>query len=231
MLETEETFERVILTTADGSHTLFVPSMNEHYHSYHGALEESQYVYIQQGLYPLIEREYKHIRILEIGLGTGLNALLTSLQAEENQIPIFFTSVEAFPLQRDEYEKLNYPDLITHAKAMNEYNAIHESEWGSIQQINAYFSLNKVNSKIEDFACGKEQYDLIYFDAFAPNKQPELWTDEMFAKIFKAMRPGGILVTYCAKSDVRRSMLSAGFGVERLQGPPHKREMLRANKA
>lgn len=223
--------KREIVTTADGSATIFLPEWNEHYHSKHGALQEAYHVFMKTGLDYFIEisKPTAPISILEMGFGSGLNCLISLLEAQKKQISIEYTGVEAYPVSMEELEKLNYPALFREEDAEKLFRRIHEAEWGQNVTITNFFSLVKRQAffkSIEEV----DVYDLIFFDAFGPRVQPKLWTEEMFGKMFKALRSGGVLVTYSAKGSVRRAMEAVGFSVERLPGPPGKREMLRASR-
>lgn len=212
--------------TADGSFTIYVPEMDEHYHSVKGALTESQHIFIDMGLK---HSPVTNPHILEIGLGTGLNCFLTLLTAEEIQRKIHYTGIERYPLSMEIIHQLNYPTLINRGHD-TDYFAIHEAEWGTDANLTPWFTLHKIEG---DFTCYDFEggYDIIYFDAFAPEKQPEMWEQSLFDKLYQALNDGGILTTYCAKGVVRRMLQSAGFVVERLPGPPGgKREILRATK-
>lgn len=213
--------------TADGSHTLFVPHLNEHYHSVNGAVQESMHVFINEGLYHCRQGT---VSIFEVGFGTGLNAFLTLLESEKLGKTIHYTSIEAYPLALDIVQKLNYKDL-SDTKA-DLYNKIHEAEWGNEIQITPTFFLTKIKSDFTsfDFASYQNNFDLIYFDAFAPDKQPSMWSQELFDNLYNISKNGAILTTYCAKGIVRRTMQQSGYQTERLPGPPGKREMLRATK-
>lgn len=212
--------------TADGSYTLYVPELDEHYHSVKGALTESQHIFINMGLN---HSPVTNPHILEIGFGTGLNALLTLLTAKETGRAIHYTSIERFPLSMEVIEKLDYPSLFGKT-AEADYLAIHNAEWGKDIPVSTYFTLHKIEGDFTSYAFPKG-YDLIYFDAFAPEKQPEMWQQSLFNALYDVLNEGGILTTYCAKGIVRRMLQAAGFVVERLPGPPGgKREILRANK-
>ncbi len=219
--------ERKIITTADGSHSLFIPSMDENYHSVHGAIGESMHVFIKAGLQQCKQR---HIRILEIGFGTGLNALLTLNETSENNISIHYTGIEKYPLTKEEYSELNYPDILGE-EYKDSFLKMHTCEWEKDIEIKENFILRKVKADLtlHEFIEGNK-FDLVYFDAFAPNKQPDLWNIGIYKKIYNNCSEGAILVTYCAKGIVRRELVSAGFTAERLPGPPGKFEMLRAIK-
>lgn len=234
--------------TADGSYTLYVPELDEHYHSVKGALTESRHIFIETGL--------KHSlapapRILEIGLGTGLNALLSLITAEAIQKKIHYTGIERFPLSEETLRKLDYPGIIGR-QYENSYYAIHRAAWEEDVPLSPWFTLHKIkgdftrlfdpHADAHEATCPEKEtdrhpelpgssYDLVYFDAFAPEKQPEMWKQTLFDHLYKVLVPGGILTTYCAKGVVRRMLQAAGFTVERLPGPPRgKREILRATK-
>ena len=214
--------------TEDGSHTLFVPERNEHYHSTHGAIQESMHVYIDAGLRHCVKSE---VKVLEIGFGTGLNAFLTLLEAEKNSRKIDFTSLELYPVSITDAEKLNYAELIDPTRK-EVFNELHKTGWGKWNQVALYFSLLKMRldfSNPSNFHP-ENKFDVVFFDAFAPEKQPEMWTQAIFDKIYSVSSNNAILTTYCAKGSVRRMLQAAGFLVERLPGPPGKREMLRAVK-
>ena len=223
----DKIFTPTLIESEDGSHTLFVPELDEHYHSIHGAIQESKHVFIETGLKALPEN-LKEINILEIGFGTGLNAFLTLLIAEETGKKINYTGLELYPLPAEIAAKLNYASILAPDKE-NLFRALHQIPWEKNDNITENFTFQKLNTSASDIDF-KNTFHLVYFDAFAPEKQPELWSTEVFKKMHDALLPGGILVTYCAKGQVRRNMLEAGFIVERLPGPPHKREMLRARK-
>ncbi len=217
---------RQIIITSDGSHTFFVPSLDEHYHSIHGALQESRHVFIKSGLESL--HVSKSINILEIGFGTGLNALLAMQFAHQNQINVLFTSLEKYPLQKGEFSQLNYGHVL--GKAWIPYfQKLHECPWGQTVPISESFLLKKINADLLTVSFN-ETYDIIFFDAFGPDKQPELWSVAIFEKLYHCLQNLGVLVTYSAKGQVRRNLTASGFEVERLPGPPGKREMLRATK-
>lgn len=218
--------KRTIITTTDGSHTVEIPEWHVTYHSRHGAVQESMHVFIESGLRHVLRRENtpRPIRIFEMGLGTGLNVLLTVIEAEREKVSVQYTAVEAYPLQEQEWRALNYGGNETEKDWLRN---IHEAAWGEEVVISEYLTLIKEQKKLADFTPA-EGVHLIYYDAFAPAAQPELWTREVFEKLHHVLYPDGVLVTYCAKGDVRRAMLAAGFSVEKIPGPPGKREMVRA---
>lgn len=206
----------IVRTTADGSPTLFIPALDEHYHSMNGAIRESRHVYIDAAFK---QQRKPEIHLLEMGFGTGLNALLTAVEARNGKIAVFYTALEKFPLPDDILDRLNYPE-------QGLFQTIHRVAWENFEPVNAYFHLKKVQTDFNDFDF-PDCYDVVYYDAFAPDKQPEAWSAALFEKLFAAMNRGGIMTTYCAKGNVRRMIWQAGFVVERLPGAPGKREMLR----
>ncbi|MEX0290808.1 MAG: tRNA (5-methylaminomethyl-2-thiouridine)(34)-methyltransferase MnmD [Flavobacteriaceae bacterium] len=218
--------KRKIITTSDGSRTIHIEEWNEHYHSKHGAIQEAYHVFIEAGLSTV---KQSSLAILEMGFGTGLNAFITLLEAEKKKLQIDYTGVEAFPVLSVELEQLNYIEYLNADTYKECFSTMHSSSWEEHHQISPYFKLIKQQ---RNFGEVEEQnrYDLVYFDAFGARVQPELWTTKMFQKMYRALKSGGILVTYSAKGSVRRAMQSVGFKVERLPGPPGKREMLRAIK-
>lgn len=220
--------KRKIIITDDGSTTIHLPDLDEQYHSKHGAIQEAYHVFVNTGLgYLLKQMQPNPLKILEIGFGTGLNAFITLLEADKNKIPISFTGIEAYPISSLEIQKLNYPLLLNSTEAY--FKKLHQSQWEKQISISTYFSILKRKqffSEIND----KNNCHLIYFDAFGARVQPELWTEQIFKKMHTALKKGGVLVTYSAKGSVRRAMQTVGFEVERLPGPPGKREMLRAHK-
>jgi len=219
--------DKEFVITEDGSHTIYLPEMDEHYHSTHGAIQESLHIYINQGLLQVAKQE---ISILEIGFGTGLNAYLTYAYSENKKLKINYFSIEKFPLGETDYLKLNYPKNI-----FPEYSAvfekIHRSGWNKIVEISPEFSLQKVHADLLSFEFNQlPQFDLVYYDAFAPGKQPEMWTDKIIQKVSASVKKDGILVTYCAKGSVRRAFSAAGFQMDRIPGPTGKKEILRGKK-
>jgi len=214
-----------IVKTKDGSHTLYVPELNEHYHSIHGALQESEHIFIKSGFDFVAANP---VRIFEVGFGTGLNAYLTALRCLEGKREVFYTSIEKYPLDDDIVKELNYTRLA--GKERPEiFRSIHSSAWGSAQKIIANFTLTKINADLTSSEPGG-QFDIIYFDAFGPGKQPEMWTPDIMKKMSAVAAPGCVLVTYSVKGDVKRNLLKAGFEVNLLPGPPGKRHILRAIK-
>ncbi len=208
------------MITADGSSTIYLPDWDEQYHSKHGAVQEAYHVFIKNGLRQL---EKEEINILEIGFGTGLNCFITYL---EHTCKINYIGVEAYPISQEEKAQLNYVEKLKAIEQKAVFDKIHSVNWGEKQIISEDFSLVKRQQFFQNID-DKNAFDLVYFDAFGARVQPELWTEAIFKKIYIAMKKGGILVTYAAKGSVRRAMEASGFKVERLPGPPGKREMLR----
>jgi tRNA U34 5-methylaminomethyl-2-thiouridine-forming methyltransferase MnmC len=222
----EKSPEIKLLTTEDGSHTLYVPDIDESYHSSHGAMQESEYIFIKAGL---DQCPKKNISVLEVGFGTGLNAFLTLLEAEKKKLNIQYCSLEKYPIGMENVIELNYPDLIDPSrKAL--FGMLHYWQWNKPVQLTPDFLLQKIHTDFTEYNFDN-QFDVVFFDAFSPDKQPEMWTEQQFRKIFNACYPNAVLTTYCAKGAVRRAMIAAGFSVERLPGPPGKREILRARKS
>ena len=226
--------------TEDGSHTLFSEMAGQTYHSSHGAVQESRHIFISQ-----LSTLNSQLSVLEIGFGTGLNALLSAQYADEHDVKIEYTTIELYPLEREVYQELNYGRLLGDEEL---FLRLHEAEWNvGLQSVTPNFSINKYKCDIVEFLTLNSQiyrqrlkdlrfstfnlsFDMVYFDAFSPDAQPELWTEDVFRNVYRLMNDGGVLTTYCAKGDVRRAMLEAGFRVEKLQGPPGKRHILRAIK-
>ena len=219
--------ERKLIVTEDGSHTIAIPELNVTYHSIHGAIQESKHVFIEAGLNYVLNTSPQKLSIMEMGLGTGLNVLLTAIEAEKYDVNIHHTAIEQFPISLDEAKRLNYAKALHHKDL---FQKIHASEWGKDLFLSEHFIIRKENVDLANY-LSSNQVDLVYYDAFAPAAQPELWTKEIFQKLFFLLKPNGVLVTYCSKGDVRRAMIAAGFIVKKLPGPPGKREMLRAIKA
>ncbi|HEY9184883.1 MAG TPA: tRNA (5-methylaminomethyl-2-thiouridine)(34)-methyltransferase MnmD [Salegentibacter sp.] len=222
--------ERKIIKTADGSVTIHLPEWDEQYHSKHGAVQEAQHVFIKMGLHHFLKQNLKpQISILEIGFGTGLNAFITFLEVQKLPLQFKYTGVEAYPVTSEEIAALNYAENLSAEKENWALQKMHDSPWEKPLQISANFCLLKLQQKF-DKINSKDEFDIIYFDAFGARVQPELWTEEIFKIMYAALKKEGILVTYSAKGSVRRALQSVGFIVERLPGPPGKREMLRATK-
>lgn len=213
-----------IITTSDGSHTLRNVSLDETYHSRHGAMQESTHVFIRHGLqFFHTHNASERISILEIGFGTGLNALLSLQYASQYNISIRYTTLEAFPLSEGIWSKLNYADS---GKDQDQFRALHTAVWEDEVSVTPQFTLLKRKVTLQDAVLDKK-YDIIYFDAFAPSVQPELWSRDMLEKVAAVLHPGGVFVTYSAKGQLKRDLRSLGLEVESLPGPPGKNEMVR----
>jgi len=219
--------KREILITSDGSTTIHLPEWNEQYHSKHGAIQEAYHVFIDKGLNAF--KPSMHLSILEIGFGTGLNAFITYLASEKCGREINYVGIEAYPVENEEIFKLNYVKELKVNNKKSIFDEMHASSWEEMHQISNKFRLIKRQQFFHEIN-DVNQYNLIYFDAFGARVQPELWTAAIFKKMHDALVQNGILVTYSAKGSVRRAMQEVGFVVERLPGPPGKREMLRAIK-
>ncbi|MEZ5000979.1 MAG: tRNA (5-methylaminomethyl-2-thiouridine)(34)-methyltransferase MnmD [Bacteroidales bacterium] len=211
--------------TLDGSDTLFSHEFDDHYHSTNGAIGESAHIFIKGGLLACGKDE---ISVFEVGFGTGLNALLTALSANEKEITVHYTAIEKYPLREELVSGLNYCDILGGDSA-GIYNAITGSPWGKPFPVSKFFSITRIEDDLLSY-IPTETYDLVYFDAFGPEKQPEMWTDEVIRKVAGAIREGGVFVTYSARGSLRRTLQSCGFATERLPGPPGKREFTRATR-
>ncbi len=228
--------QQQLITTEDGSHSIFVKDLNEVYHSRFGAINESMHVFIEAGfqfLQPLSTSKVLsglRTNILEVGFGTGLNAYLTLKQCLKTGNQVNYVTLEPFPIKKDIWQQLNYPEIIKLPGGEKTFRELHNCEWEKSIEIHPRFSMRKHLSGIEKIELKDDFFNLVYFDAFAPEIAPELWTLSVFQKIFKAVKRGGVFVTYSAKGAVRRALQSAGFEVERIPGPKGKREMLRAIK-
>ena len=224
-----------IQVTEDGSHTLFSEMAGQTYHSSHGAVQESRHIFISQLMGQQSMVNGQQLSVFEIGFGTGLNALLTAQWARENGVKVDYTTIELYPLKEEVYRELNYGKLLGDDEL---FLQLHEAEWDmGLVEVTENFAIRKCKSDIVEWLrnaqCtmhNAQLFDVVYFDAFSPDAQPELWTEEVFRNVYALMRKGGVMTTYCAKGDVRRAMLAAGFRVEKLQGPPGKRHILRAVK-
>jgi tRNA U34 5-methylaminomethyl-2-thiouridine-forming methyltransferase MnmC len=225
----EPRYHRRIVKTMDGSHTLELVGMDEHYHSTFGAAQESMHVFIRNGLH-FLKGNNEVVYVLEIGFGTGLNALLTLLESQKMKLQVYYFTLEPFPLEHEEFEALNYPSLLAEPGLLEVFLRFHESEWSKDMELVPGFVFRKEKTDLETVSLPGHIFDLVYYDAFGPDTQPELWEQPLFEKVYKTMKPGGILTTYCAKGIVRRAMKASGFHVENLPGPPGKREMTKAVK-
>lgn len=209
--------------TKTGEYTLYIPSMDETYHSRNGAISESKHVFLQEGM----DRTAGNIQILEVGFGTGLNALLTAQQAAETDRKVFFHTLEPFQVPFDLVEKIGYDEL---ANDPTLFSQLHAAEWEVKTKVTDHFTLLKTTQKLEYVNLDANTYDVIYFDAFAPKKQPELWNAEIFQKLYNATKPGGVLTTYSAAGQLKRDLKAAGYAIENPPGANGKREMTVAIK-
>jgi len=223
--------ELIVIHTEDGSTSLFHSALQETYHSVHGAIQESQHVFIEAGLHHWLRVSNRQtISILEIGFGTGLNALLTALAAEKVRVEIEYETIEAFPLTMEIVALLNYPSIIGTDNAKSVFENLHQADWNQPKKMSPYFGFLKSDLKLQETDFGDEKFDLIFFDAFGPDKQPDMWERSNLVRLERAMKPQGVFVTYSAKGQLKRDLVSLGLLVEKIPGPPGKREMIRATK-
>ncbi|MGK0387360.1 MAG: tRNA U34 5-methylaminomethyl-2-thiouridine-forming methyltransferase MnmC [Maribacter sp.] len=216
-----------IITTSDGSHSILSEKFGVTYHSIHGAIQETQHVFIDAGL-DYQAQQKSEVSILEIGWGTGLNSYMTLLESDKRKLPIHYTTIEAYPISLKQAKGLNYAENLQQEDPQS-FLQLHELEWEKAHAISPFFNFTKYQMLFEkiDF---NNQFDIIYFDAFAPNAQAEFWEEDFLSKMYQSLQKGGILVTYCAKGSFKRALKAAGFTVESIPGPPMKREMVRAIK-
>lgn len=220
--------KRTLLKTGDGSYTLHIPEWDEQYHSKHGAIAEALHVFIKEGLYYWTDKiSANEVAIMEIGFGTGLNTFLTFLETHKSNFKIDYTGIEAYPLENSEIEKLNYPSILNASEA--DFLKLHNAPWEEKTVISENFQLTKQKKLFSEITT-ESKFNLIYFDAFGIRVQPELWTEEIFQKMYNALKSDGVLVTYAANGNARRAMQAVGFSVERIPGPPGKKEMMRGTK-
>lgn len=220
-----------LITTADGSHSLLNTTIKETYHSVHGAIQESAHVFIKNGLEYFVHiHKPKQISVLEIGFGTGLNALMTLQSALQMGISIYYTTLEAFPVNSKTTQLLNYSQLLDFNNSNRYFERLHDVSWEEEKTIENNFFIKKLKGKVQEINFPTSSFDLIYFDAFAPSKQPEMWEMNVLQKIEMAMKPNAVFVTYCAKGQLKRDLKLLGLSVEKLPGPPGKKEMVRATK-
>lgn len=219
---------RQVITTKDGSKTIYFPDIDENYHSQHGALQESNHVFVQNGLDNF--RNQAEITVFEVGFGTGLNACLAFEFAVQHQKTIYYDTIEAFPIAINEVKALDYAALFSDKRTKALTTELHTIPWNEKTIFDTVFNFTKFQQELKDISLQNKHYDCIFFDAFAPNIQPELWTIDVFEKLFNALKSNGLLVTYCAKGQVKRDLKAVGFTVECVAGPPGKREMTLAWK-
>jgi tRNA U34 5-methylaminomethyl-2-thiouridine-forming methyltransferase MnmC len=224
-------FHREPELTADGSYTLYIPEIDEHYHSTNGAVVEALHVYLREGLGHWLELhpEAKAVRVLEVGFGTGLNAFLTLLRSEELAVSVSYTTLELYPLAPEQVASLRYPEAAGAGARQHDFAALHAAPWGVAAELTPTFTLEKRRLDLtQESLCG--EFDVVFFDAFAPDKQPEMWTEAVMRKVASVLPAGAVLTTYCAKGAVRRGWRDVGFTMERIPGPPGKREMIRGTR-
>jgi tRNA U34 5-methylaminomethyl-2-thiouridine-forming methyltransferase MnmC len=222
--------KRSIITTKDGSKTIRLEDWDEHYHSTHGAIQESQHVYIEAGLDFYNELYHpKNLKVLEAGFGTGLNAFLTYFWAEHHGVSVDYAGLEAYPVSSDEHIAMEYHSELVSASAQQVYEDLHKAKWEEWTSISKAFQLKKNKMFFSDVKL-KQEVDIVFYDAFGPRVQPELWEAPLFQKFYEALTPGGVFVTYCVKGTARRALQAIGFEVDIIEGPPGKRHMMRAQK-
>ena len=230
-----EAINHEIVLTGDGSETIFRCDLNEHYHSTFGAVRESQFIFIENGFIPAMHKFGRQIaagadslNILEVGFGTGLNALLTQMETERSGVQVFYHALEAFPLGDEIWQRLNYPGFFGSFDYSSVFSKLHQVKWNENAEISHHFTLYKDHGLLEDFHPPAGYYHLVYFDAFGPATQPHLWVPEIFRELGRCLCRGGILVTFSVRGNVVRSLNAEGFSTEKLSGPPGKRHILRA---
>jgi len=222
--------QRIIITTKDNSKTLLISDLNETYHSTHGALTEAQHIFIKNGINQLKNIKNTKISIFEMGFGTGLNAILTYQFATKNGLSIDYKTIEKYPISFEEIESLDYVNELKLENLSKIYNEMHQVNPKLLTLLTKQFSFTKYHEDIKLLNLPKTSLDLIYFDAFAPQHQPDLWTEEVLSKMYNALKPNGFLITYCAQGKFKRTLKSIGFSVIGLDGPPGKREITKAIK-
>lgn len=218
--------EQQIITTSDGSKTIYLPDLDETYHSSHGAVQEAIHVFMKHGIQ---STEQNEIRVFEMGFGTGLNAFLSYVESEKLGKNIHYSGIEAYPVAFDIAMQMDYCSLIG-KEHQSKFEQLHKADWNTTTQLSDVFSFEKIHAKIEDYYPSKEQFDVVFYDAFGPRAQENMWKPEILQKMYDLLRSNGFLVTYCAKGQVKRDLKSLGFEIEPLPGPPGKREMTRAWK-
>lgn len=218
--------KREVVNTGDGSKTIRIIDLEENYHSSHGALQEAIHVFIENGLKAI---DKKGVNIFEMGFGTGLNAFITGVIASDLDKKVFYQGVEAYPVIKEEIDALGYAGILGDENKLI-YNKIHEVEWEAVSKITDNLKVLKNRAKIQDLELPVDFFDVIYYDAFGPRTQGEMWSVELLQKMYDALNKGAFLVTYCAQGQVKRNMKAVGFEIEKLAGPPGKREMTRAWK-
>ena len=220
-----------LIETQDGSHSLYVPELNETYHSFHGAIQESQHVFIRMGLHYFQDRfQTNEVNILEVGFGTGLNAILSYKDLKKKKIKTWYDTIEPFPIGENIWKKLNYVEKLDFEGVRKIFNQLHNSPWGTKNELSEGYLFTKYKQKLEDIELLPNHYDMVYFDAFAPNKQPDIWQLDQLKKVVKSMKEEGVFVTYCAQGQFKRNLREAGLEIESLPGSFGKKEMVRGRK-
>jgi len=222
--------KRKIVLTADGSSSIFSEEVNQHYHSHFGALQESMHIFIEAGLCSATLSPLQTISILEIGFGTGLNALLTYFKSENICKTVYYETLELHPISQQEAEQLNYPAILPYLSAKEIFTRLHRAAWNTKEVVSEHFTLQKRLISATEANYAPDAFDLVYFDAFSPEAQPALWTKEVFEPIYNSMKKDAVLLTYCTKGSVKNTLKTLGFQIEKLPGPAGKREILRAKK-
>lgn len=221
-----------VLKTKDGSNTFISPVYDEAFHSKHGAVAESQHVFIENGLHPLLSSNPEDLYIFEMGFGSGLNVLLSALyhQSSQSTAVVYMDTIEKHPLSLEQAKELQFCDHILNTSCEDLFKSLHNSAWNVPCELSPQFYIQKLNEDFLQFKLKDDHYHLIYYDAFAPSAQPELWSEEVCRKLYASLRKGGLLCTYCAQGQFKRNLKAAGFSVEAVSGPPGKREMTLARK-
>lgn len=222
-------YQKRIIFSEDGSHTIELVGMNEQYHSTHGAIQESNHVYIDHGL-EKVANDRKELCILEVGMGTGLNVILSWIYAKNHELKIFYQAIEAFPVVEEIWSQLNYTQKLDSTDSEEIFTKIHDSPWEEKTNLEKDFILLKMEETIQECKLPENVFDVVYFDAFNPDLEPNLWTETIFQKIYNSMKFDGILTTYSTKGIVKRALKSCGFKIEKKPGPSGKREILNAIK-
>ncbi len=219
-----------VISTRDGSSTIYNQELNETYHSMHGAITESKHVFIKEGLDHYVERNgYKGVfNVFEVGFGTGLNATLAYEWASQKETKVYYETIEAYPLSDEVVYSLNYFHDAEDSQSL--LHQLHQCEWDKTVEINNLFSIQKVKHQLNLYAIPSNKFDIVFYDAFAPSKQPEMWEFELINKVIEGLKSNGVFVTYCAKGQLKRDLKAMGCEVETIPGPPGKKEMVRATK-